>query len=217
MQHWILSWILHQAWNKLLDYGGLWHLEFDLLIIVSSLKWLKTWRLFMLHGALDRTTCVSPRFGYVKLASFGWLWCLKLKDLPDKMNTTTERNRDILNLVCRLFFPWFCVCVEPVWLPCSCDVLERNTFHFFQMCLRHSVVGLVQLFISSFSSPSSSGLKTSCSDTLFLVFQKLHGFEAYLCSGLNSVLGSGWNTAAGPDTLQLTKCFSMPGRNTLIS
>lgn len=31
------------------------------------------------------------------------------------------------------------------------------------------------------------------------------------------MLGGGWNTAVGTDTLQLTKCFSVPGRNTLIS
>lgn len=31
------------------------------------------------------------------------------------------------------------------------------------------------------------------------------------------MLGGGWNTAVGTDTLQLTKCFSVPGRSTLIS
>lgn len=88
-----------------------------------------------------------------------------------------------------------------MWLYCCNDVLERSilTHCTFSKCAQetHSVVGLVLLFIGSFNSPSSSGLKTSCSDILFLIFQKLHVFEAYLCSGLNFVLSSGWNTSVG--------------------
>jgi len=108
-----------------------------------------------------------------------------------------------------------------MWLYSCYDVLERGilTHATFSKHAqeRHSVVGFIQFFIDSFNSPSSSGLKTSCWDILFLVFQKLHVFEAYLCSGLNFVLGSGWNTFVGADSQQLTKCFSVPGRDTLIS
>lgn len=108
-----------------------------------------------------------------------------------------------------------------MWLYCCYDVLERSilTHSTFSKRAqeRHSVAGLVQPFTGSFNSPNSSMLKTSCSDILFLVFQKLHVFEAYLRSGLNFVLGSGWNTSVGPDSQQLTKCFPAPGRNTLIS
>lgn len=113
------------------------------------------------------------------------------------------------------------MCVRLLWLYCRYNVLERSilTHPTFSKRAqeRRSLVGLVQLCVDSFNSSSSSGLKTSCSDIFFLIFQKLHVFEAYLCSGLNFVLGSGWNTSVGPDSQQLTKWFSVPERNTLIS
>lgn len=88
---------------------------------------------------------------------------------------------------------------------------------FLQMAEKDTVYLDLSNSISPFNSPSSSGLKTSCSDIYCLVFQKLHVFDMHLHPGLNFVLGNGWNTSLGPDLHQLTKCFLVPERNTLIS
>lgn len=115
-------------------------------------------------GALPLTWCIKTvllvcthTLGRFKLHSSEQLWCLELKAFVIQVNTTTERNlRSIKHYVC----------VRLLWLQYCQDVLKRSILtHLPNVLKRDSVV--VQLFISSFSSPSSSELKTSCSSSYF--------------------------------------------------